>query len=66
MSVQEGKFAFFVAREAPSLVGKIISESVGDEVERGVDLHWLRPTNKHTRDNAALLTLQQYWKRFFC
>ena len=54
-----------MAREAPFLCGKIISESVGDEGERGVDLQWLRPTSDHTRDNAALLTLQQNGKNTF-
>jgi len=65
VSVREGKFAFFMAREAPFLIGRIVSESVGDEGERGVDIHWLRPTDNHTRDNAAFLTLQQYGKCSF-
>lgn len=63
--VEEGSFAFFVARGAPLLVGRIVAESVGRGGERGVDLHWFRPTNDHTCDNAASLTLDEYGKSTF-
>ncbi|CAM9739656.1 unnamed protein product, partial [Choristocarpus tenellus] len=62
VTVQEGRFAFFVATEAPLLVGKILAERVGDDGERRVDLHCLRPASAHTPDNAALLTLEKYGK----
>ena len=65
VSVKEGSFAFFVARGAPFLVGRIVAESVDPDGERGVDLHWFRPTNDHTRDNAASLTLDEYRKSTF-
>ncbi|CAM9862260.1 unnamed protein product [Choristocarpus tenellus] len=51
--------------EAPLLVGKILAERVGDDGERGVDLHWIRPTSDHTRDNTAFLTLEKYGKSTF-
>ncbi|CAM9858195.1 unnamed protein product, partial [Choristocarpus tenellus] len=59
VSVQEGRFAFFVATEALLLVGKILAERVGEDGERGVDLHWLRPTSDHIRDNATFMTLEK-------
>ncbi|CAM9841945.1 unnamed protein product, partial [Choristocarpus tenellus] len=62
VSVQEGRFAFFVATETPLLVGKILAERVGEDGEHGVDIHWLRPTSDHTRDNAALMTLENMVK----
>ncbi|CAN0027413.1 unnamed protein product, partial [Choristocarpus tenellus] len=64
-SVQEGRFAFFVATEAPLLVGKILAERVSEDGESGVDIHWLRPTSDHTRDNAATLNLEKYGKSSF-
>ena len=39
VTVREGWFAFFVATEAPFLVGKILAERLGDDDEPGVDLH---------------------------
>ncbi|CAB1097757.1 unnamed protein product [Ectocarpus sp. CCAP 1310/34] len=65
VSIEEGSFAFFVARGAPFLVGRIAAESVDRDGTRGVDLHWFRPTNDHTRDKAASLTLDEYGERTF-
>ncbi|CAM9785975.1 unnamed protein product, partial [Choristocarpus tenellus] len=47
------------------LVGKILLECVGEDGERGVDIHWLRPTSDHTHDNVALMTLEKYGKSSF-
>lgn len=63
--VEEGSFAFFMAREAPFVVGKVIAESFDDDGERGVDLHWLRPTKDDTCNNAASLTLEEYGSSTF-
>ena len=57
--------AFFVATEAPFLVGKILAECVGDDGEPRVDLHWLRPGRDHIRDNAACVTLDNYGRATF-
>ncbi|CAB1104354.1 unnamed protein product [Ectocarpus sp. CCAP 1310/34] len=60
ISVQVGSFAFFVARRAPFLVGRIVAERLGEEGERGVDLHWLRPSSDYLSNNAASVTLREY------
>ena len=60
VTVREGWFGFFVATEAPFLVGKILAERIGDDCEPGVDLHWLRPGRDYIRDNAACMTLYNY------
>ena len=65
VTVREGWFAFFVATEAPFLVGKILAERLGDDGEPGVDLHWLRPGRDHIRDNAACMTLDNYGRVTF-
>jgi len=46
--VQEGRYAFSVEREAPFLVGKIVSETVGDGGELGVTFTgFVRPMTTH-------------------
>lgn len=63
--VEEGNFAFFVATNAPFLVGKIVAERVVEEGESEVEIHWLRPAKDHTLYNAASMTLDEYAKGAF-
>ena len=63
--VKQGNFAFFLATNAPFLVGKIIAEGVEHEGDDGVDIHWFRPAKDLTPDNVQSMSIEEYGKGGF-
>lgn len=61
--VAVGSFAFFVATEAPFLVGKVEGEREGDGGDRDV-LHWYTPS-KSLLERAATVEFDVYGKAVF-